>query len=188
MVDENTEEGLLVEFQRASYSLLNICECERLTCNSVYHDEIKYRKVFLGKYNHLMELLSQTDLVEEIQITKLALTEKDEYLSDGSIPLETESKMPKQRECDVGLKQDGTDPLFRKGFVLQKKIPNVINPAFDQLLNLSCDAKSLFKELIYHAEGKMMFNHIDTSDKVKYFYNIVDFLESIIKQLKKDCQ
>ena len=64
------------------------------------------RKIFVKKYNHLVELLSQTDLVEKTQITRLSLTEEDQFwASDDNTSYQTESKMTSTNEYD-GLVED----------------------------------------------------------------------------------
>ena len=125
----NNQEDIITipkKIQRASFSLFNyvfatsenliLSENEKSESNSSSRRKRRDgRKIFVKKYNHLMELLSQTDLVvvgddQSVEITKLALTDKDQFISIShgknatATPFQRDSEMLTRDERGGGLR------------------------------------------------------------------------------------
>lgn len=134
----------LKKLQRASFSLFNyifatseniiLSENEKSESSSSSRRKRRDgRKIFVKKYNHLVELLSQTDLVvvgddQSVEITKLALTDKDQFifLSNNTIasPFQTDSEMLTSDECGGGLRAElkrGEIPSDKDQYQLKDK-------------------------------------------------------------------
>ena len=179
------------KLRRACASLCNISSVYRYYR---HHDKRKYYSVLVKKYNHLMDLLSQTDLFEEIQINKLELTEKDRYhskmdLSSGKdlveMDLYDQSKRPLKKKPRV--EQIKTNIIMLPYDYYEN--PNYTNVSFEtssiiadekvQKLTLNGILKYYFKEIIEFAEK---FKGLMTLDSRKTHLNFLHFQCEIISK------